>query len=938
MNDPADRVIGRLVSDRYRVLALVGSGGMGEVYRAEHVALRRLTALKFMRPALGGDADALARFRREAEQASRIAHPNVAAIYDFGDTPDGHVFLAMEFIEGESLAERIAREGRLDPTTAAYVIAGAAAGLAAAHRRGILHRDLKPANIMLANDTEASARSGGNPPTGSVVGMVKLVDFGIARSIMGVFPPPDAEKATAAASLTRTGMVLGTPAYASPEQLAGEPLDERSDLYALALVAFEALTGQPAFATTNARELIAHRLLGSPRPITEVLRSSEAPWASAVQPVLERALASDPAKRYPDALTFAAELATALGVTPVTPGPFGPSTPARISSAPLSPPDATPPWRRRSTLLAVGVVVFALGAAGLLLRQRITATRTATTATPAEAATHRIAVLPFENLGRPEDAYVVDGLTDEIRARLTGVPGLQVIARASSNQYRATTKPLQAVAQELGVRYLLTGTVRSEPAATGKPARVRVAPELVELTGGSQAPASRWTQTLDATMADVFAMQADIAGRVAGAMNVALAGGTRALLAAVPTRDPAAYDAYLHGRAIVRSDPVDLRRKLRYFQQAVTLDSGFVEAWVERARTAAILYSNSVPDPALAREAKAAAERALALAPDRGIAHSALAAYRNLVEQDPVGALDAARRARELAPGDVDILRSLAISERNQGRTADAVRDLHAAVDLDPRSAVTVHVLAEALLWARRYVEARVAADRALALAPDVPEMIESRAMVSLAQGDLADARRVLASAPSSVDRATLAASFAMFFDLAWVLDDADQRRVLALGPDAFDGDRLTWAWVLAQTHALRGSSAEARAYADTALVAVDEQLRDAPDDAQRHIIRGLVLATLGRAADAVSAGERGVALAEQKRNETMTPYLRHQLAKIHLQVGQPAKALDILESLLRTPYYLSPGWLRIDPTFAPLKGDARFERLASAPPVVFTR
>src|SRR3954452_23915141 len=171
MTSPADRVLGRIIAGRYRVVALVGSGGMGEVYRAEHVTLRRPTALKFMRPALGDDADAHARFRREAEQASRIAHPNVAAIYDFGDTDDGLVFLAMEFIEGESLADRIARDGRLDATEAAHVIAGAAAGLSAAHRRGILHRDLKPANIMLARDSEPGADGAPRPAS-----TVKLVD------------------------------------------------------------------------------------------------------------------------------------------------------------------------------------------------------------------------------------------------------------------------------------------------------------------------------------------------------------------------------------------------------------------------------------------------------------------------------------------------------------------------------------------------------------------------------------------------------------------------------------------------------------------------------------------------------------------------------------------------------------------------------------------
>ncbi|MFL5619132.1 MAG: protein kinase domain-containing protein [Gemmatimonadaceae bacterium] len=641
MTSPADRVIGRLIADRYRVVALVGSGGMGEVYRAEHIGLKRPTALKFMRPAFGQDADALARFRREAEQASRISHPNVAAIYDFGDAGDGHVFLAMEFIEGESLADSIARRGRLEPTEAAHIILGAAAGLAAAHRRGILHRDLKPANIMLAAECGPDAEKDSH-----ALGMVKLVDFGIARSIMGDIKPLDAAGAAHAASpLTRTGMVLGTPAYASPEQLAGEPLDARSDLYSLGLIAFEALTGQPAFATTNARELIAHRLLGSPRAVRDVVRGGEAPWAEAVQPVLDRALSSDPAKRYADALTFATEFAAALGVTPTTPSAFGASTSAdsRDITPAATPAPAQDPRRRT---VVQGLVIGGVLLVGAILWKSVARDSAQPTPSPASSVTapavQRLAVLPFENLGRAEDAYVVDGLSDEIRSKLAGVPGVQVIARSSSNQYRATTKPLQDVARELGVRYLLTGTVRSESAAAGKPARVRVTPELVEITAGTTAPASRWTNTLDATMADVFAMQADIASRVVGAMNVALAGGTRTYLSEVPTHDPAAYDAYLRGKEIVKTDPVDLRRRLRYFRQAVALDSSFALAWVERSRVASILFSNAVPDPALAGEAKTSAERAIALAPQQGAGYGVLATYRNLVEQNPVSALEAA--------------------------------------------------------------------------------------------------------------------------------------------------------------------------------------------------------------------------------------------------------------------------------------------------------
>jgi serine/threonine-protein kinase len=928
MTSPAERVLGRVIAERYRVLALVGSGGMGEVYRAEHIGLKRPTALKFMRPALGGDPAALARFRREAEQASRISHPNVGAIYDFGETPDGLVFLAMEFIEGESLADRIKRAGRLAPDEAAQVMAGAAAGLAAAHRRGILHRDLKPANIMLARDAEPHS---GAPPGG--VGSVKLVDFGIARSIMGEVRPHDG--ATLAPSLTGTGMVLGTPAYASPEQLAGEPLDARSDIYALGLVAFEALTGQPAFEATDARQLIAERLMGSARTIDRVMPRSAAPWADAVQPVLDRALAARAEQRYADPMEFATEFAAALGV-PLSPsGPYGQNTPSGGKAA-LPPSTVSTPRPRRGTWAALAIVAVTVVGGALFWRSRAAETSQTPTATPNVPAAQRIAVLPFENLGRPEDAYVVDGITDEIRGKLAGVPGLQVIARASSNEYRGTKKPLQDVARELGVRYLLTGTVRSEPSANGQPARVRVAPELVEVGSAGVAPSSQWTQSLDATMADVFAMQADIAGRVATAMHVALAGGTRARLAEVPTRDPAAYDAYLRGRAIAKTDPGDLRRKLRYYEQAVALDSTFLLAWAERGRVAAILYSNGVPDPVLAREAKQAAERAIAIAPQNGIGYGVLATYRNLVDQNPAGALELAEKARALSPGDPELLRPLAIAERQEGRLKEALANMRAAAERDPRNAITVHLLADALLWARRYDESREAADRAIALAPDVSEMIENRAMVSLAQGDLAEARRVLAVVPSSVDRAQLASAVAMYYDLPWLLDDADQRRLLALGPDAFDGDRMSWAWSLSQTYTLRGDTPRARAYADTALVAVDEQLRAAPNDAQRLLVRALVLATLGRTADAVAAGERGMARARERWTATNGPYLQHQLARVYMIVGQKAGALDQLEPLLAMPYYLSPAWLRIDPTFASLRGEPRFEKLASSAPVVF--
>jgi serine/threonine-protein kinase len=850
---------------------------MATVYLAHDLRYDRPVAFKLLRPEVSAGMNA-ERFRREIATAARLQHPLICSVYDSGED-EGQLWFTMPYVRGETLRARLKREKRLPVDEALRITREAAEALAHAHRAGVVHRDVKPENILLTED-----------------GAPMLADFGIALHI----------DKHSGEHLTEQGHHVGTPMYMAPEQAMAERAGPMADQFALAAVCYEMLAGAPPHAGPTIHATLARRLSRA-APGGRKFRP-ETP--ESVERALQRALAISPHDRFPSIAEFGDAL---------EPG-------ARVARPPLP----------RSAWIAVAAVLVIAVAGVVLLSRRPSADRGAVAAPTPEPAPQRLAVLPFENLGGPEQDYIVDGITDEIRGKLAGVPGLQVIARASSNEYRATRKPLQDVARELGVRYLLTGTVRSERASGS--ARVRVAPELVEVTRGS-APVSRWTQTLDATMRDVFTMQADVASRVVGAMNVALAGGARAQLAEAPTKDPAAYDAYLRGKEIVKTDPVDLRRRLTYYQRAVALDSTFTLAWVERARTASILYANGVPDPALARDAKQSAERAIALAPQRGEGYGVLATYLNLVEQDPARALAAAQKARALSPGDPELLRPLAIAERQQGRVDESLRDMRAAVERDPRNAITVHLLGDALLWARRYDEARDAASRALALAPDVSEMIENRAMISLAQGDLADARRVLASVPASVDRAALAAAVAMYYDLPWALDEADQRRLLALGPDAFDGDRLSWAWALSQTYTLRGDAARARAYADTALVAADEQLRGAPDDAQRQLVRGLVLATLGREADAVAAGERGFALAKRKWTATNGPYLQHQLARIHLVLGHHAQALDLLEPLLQTmPYYLSPAWLRIDPTFAPLRGNPRFERLASSKPVVFGR
>ncbi len=283
-------LLGSVVADRYHVMKKLGEGGMGTVYLAEHVKMGRKSALKVMNPGMNSDPDAIARFNREAANASRLSHPNICGIYDFGETPDGLIYLAMEFIEGKPLTDLIEEGNGLAPARAARIVHQTADALQVAHDAGIVHRDLKPDNIMVARNRDGSD-------------LVKVVDFGIAKASSS-----DAQK------VTKTGLVVGTPEYMSPEQLAGDKLDGRSDIYSLALVAFNALTGTLPFPSETAQEAMIMRLTDRPRTLAEM--RPDVSWPDTVQAVLDRGLARDAGERFQSAATFGRDFAAALESMP----------------------------------------------------------------------------------------------------------------------------------------------------------------------------------------------------------------------------------------------------------------------------------------------------------------------------------------------------------------------------------------------------------------------------------------------------------------------------------------------------------------------------------------------------------------------------------------------------------------------------------------------
>ncbi len=854
---------------------------MATVYLAHDLRHDRPVALKVLVPdlaaTLGPD-----RFQREIRLAARLQHPHILTVHDSGEDA-GFLWFTMPYVEGESLRDRLTRERQLPVADAVRIAREAAQGLEYAHRHGIVHRDIKPENLLLTED-----------------GNTLVADFGIARSLGG-----EGDR------LTQTGLSIGTAAYMSPEQAAGErEIDGRSDIYSLGVVLYEMLAGEPPFSGPTAQAIIARRFSETPRAI----RPGREAVPEALDQAVLRSLARTPADRYATAAEFARALEPAAAAATV-------AAPAAAAPRPARAARRVPP---ALLLLSLGFIV-GLGVLFAWRRSAGAGGEPGGTAGPP-----RIAVLPFENLGDSADGYFADGITDAVRAKLTGLPGLQVIARASSIQYRGTTRTPSQVAEDLGVRYLLTGTVRWERGAGGA-SRVQVSPELVEV-GTNRAASSVWAQPFDASLTDVFQVQGDIAAKVAEAMRVALGGADRAVLAEAPTRNPAAYDAYLRGEAAWGSGadnaPAALRAALRHFQQAVALDSSFALAWSRIGSVGSLLYANGLSSRELARIAREGAERGAALAPRTADAGTALGAYYILVEGDPLKAVAEYEAARSRAPGDVTVLRRLALIERALGRWDDAVRHAQAAYAGDPRSSSAASSLADIYLWLRRPDDARPPAARALALAPAAPRNVDELAMISLSEGDLAGARRILAESRDA-PRPVLIAFVANAWDLGWMLDSADRQLALSLGPEAFDGSRPVQAVVRMELYGWMGDSTRSRAWGDSAARAIEAQLRDVPNDAQLHSFHGLALAYGGHPAEAVAEGERGLALSA--RDPVSATYLRHQLARIYLRNGDRAKAQDELERVMAVPYYLSPAWLRIDPDFAPLRGDPRFQRLAGS-------
>jgi serine/threonine protein kinase/tetratricopeptide (TPR) repeat protein len=680
---------------RYRLVEPLGEGGMGVVWRAEDTELHRPVALKFLPASTLTSDEMRARFIREARTAASLNHPGICTIYEVGEH-EGAPFIAMELIEGTTLDRRLRGSDRLPLSEVRRIATQVAEGMAAAHARGIVHRDLKPGNVMFTDE-----------------GRAKIVDFGLAKPQEATSGDDVAVSETISAEMTREGRILGTVSYMSPEQAQNLAVDSRSDVFSFGILLYQLASGRLPFQGETTASTLAKILETEPDPLSQA-RDGLPPE---LERIVRRCLSKRPEDRYNDTRDLVAalrDLQTSGEATAVAP-----ATPARRW-----------PWILAATVLMV--IVALVLAQTLFDREEVTAPAPAGDEVPS------VAVLPFHNLSAdPDNEYFSAGMTEEIISKLSRIDGLEVASRGSVSRYRDVDRDVQQISDDLGVRYLLEGSVRR----AGD--RVRVSTQLVDGSTGR----NLWSEQFDGSLDDVFAMQEQTALKIVEKLDLELTPDEQRDVQQRSTENVQAYDAYLRAMAALRdwSDLARLNEARGHLERALEYDADYGPALAGLAGVEAQVYRNFDSSEERIVRAEQLAERALALDVESALAHMTLGQIAG-VRYDYKRAAQLLREAVRIGPKEPlhwDLL-SWVLAYQTPPDPEGALDAANKALELQPDFTGALYHRGRALLQLGRHEEALADFDRALELNPDFSAGRMGRAQYFLAIGDYVGALAAL--------------------------------------------------------------------------------------------------------------------------------------------------------------------------------------------------
>jgi serine/threonine protein kinase/cytochrome c-type biogenesis protein CcmH/NrfG len=857
----------------------LGRGAMGVTYQARDKVLHRRVALKVIElPAEPADARAAReRFLREARAAAALRHANVASVFQFGASAESdRCYYAMELVEGETLEALVRRDGPLPVKSALEIAIQITRALVAAAAHGLVHRDLKPANIMLApNESNAAGLE------------AKVIDFGLAKATAEALNETD---------LTH-GAFVGTPTYASPEQLTGQAADARSDIYSLGVTLWYALTGEVPRSGKTLEEIRSVKSEAA-LPVAQLV-ARKVP--ARVIKLLRRTLAADPAKRPQSAraLLGALELCQAA-----------------MEAAP----------RRRRVVALFGLLAIGVISLTSYLRHR----QSVAAALPPEKS---IAVLPFENLSKDEaNAFFAAGIQDDVLTSLAQIHELKVISRASVKAYQPGARDMRGIGQTLGVANVLEGSVRR----SGD--RVVVNVQLVD----TRTDRPLWASHYDNTLADSIGLQGELASEIAVALRAKLAPEEKALLETRPTENPQAYALYLRARgreAAVNGTIKDFAVAAQLYQQAIALDPKFALAYARFSIASSYLDLAPSSNP----EARAAADEAVRLSPSSGEAHLALGLCLYTADRDYGAASKELSRALATSPNEPEVLRWVAFCYRQQGRWPEVLATLQRAVELDPRNLEVLLVAADNHLMVRDWTGAAARYQRALLLAPDSANATISLAYIPvLENGSLSVARKLLHDLPHDIDPDGIATEAR--WDIAMLGRDYGTAEKILVDSPVQDFPRLgegTKDFFEGRTARARGDFPSAQRHFAAAAPHFEARVRDHPGAASGHADLGQLYAYMQRDEEAIREGRRAVALEPENRYPYVGAQRAATLALIYALLDKADEAIPIIAHLLRTPAAfgwsntpesITLGELRLRWEWDPLRKDPRFQKILAGP------